>query len=59
MLNDKINPQFDGNAILDTGTDRTIAVDEAADGAFNALSVWWNQSGVTMEVCDLGFAVLA
>jgi hypothetical protein len=59
MLNDKINPQYDGNAILDTGTDRTIAVDEAADGAFNALSVWWNQSGVTMEVCDLGFAVLA
>lgn len=59
MLQEQSNPQRNGADIMSHGTDQTIAVDEAGNGALNALSVWWNQIGPTLEVCDLGFAIFS
>lgn len=60
MMNEAAAPG--GNSLYpdpSNGTGQTIAVDEGANGVLNALSVWWNQSSVTLEVCDFGFSVLS
>ena len=60
MLNTLQGPlQYDGGVNMVHGTDQTVAVNEGTDGTLDSLCVYWNQTAVSMEICDHGFAVLA
>lgn len=37
----------------------TVAVDEATDGVFDSINLYWSTTQIAMEVCDVGLVQLA
>lgn len=41
------------------GNTRTMAVNEGTNGAFDAVSMWWNRSDTNLYVYDIAFAIIS
>jgi hypothetical protein len=42
-----------------TAAPQTLAVDEGANGTLNAIQCWWDQADVSIELCDIAWAVIS